>query len=264
MSFDKPIVLMDLDDTLFQTIRKIPNADSSGLFTGAVDEQMKANSFLTPKQMKLFSWLNNTSELIPVTARGTEQFSRVRLPFKSWSVTTYGAVILRPDGTIDETWKSIVEQELKPFMSELIMLKSIVDGIISELGIDAWSRINTEYKGLNVYLVMKHRDNSRLNELTDVINAISECISLKNFCVHKNDNNVAWIPKCIGKGVAVQYLMDRINPRGAKAVLGFGDSLSDASYFAHCDWWGTPARSQVSDALFLNCLESGMGKYNGV
>ncbi len=94
----KPYALMDLDDTLFQTQRKIAawQLPMDGLVAATVDKQNAPLSFLTPKQRHFFNWLSQSTELIPVTARDTTEIMRVKLPFDSWQVLTHGAVIVAP------------------------------------------------------------------------------------------------------------------------------------------------------------------------
>ncbi|MFU7617224.1 hypothetical protein ACNAPE_28765, partial [Klebsiella pneumoniae] len=102
---NKPVVFSDLDDTLFQTRRKMVDELALEPFrTGALDRSLTPRSFMTEEQAMLVDWLLEHADLIPVTARGTEEISRVQIPFRSWAVTTHGAVILRPDGTPDSDW----------------------------------------------------------------------------------------------------------------------------------------------------------------
>ncbi len=78
---NKPVVLSDLDDTLFQTRRKMVDELALEPFrTGAVDRTLNPRSFMTEEQSMLVDWLLEQAELIPVTARGTEEISRVRIP----------------------------------------------------------------------------------------------------------------------------------------------------------------------------------------
>ena len=67
---NKPVVLSDLDDTLFQTRRKMVDELALEPFrTGAVDRTLNPRSFMTEEQSMLVDWLLEQAELIPVTAR---------------------------------------------------------------------------------------------------------------------------------------------------------------------------------------------------
>ena len=55
---NKPVVLSDLDDTLFQTRRKMVDELALEPFrTGAVDRSLSPRSFMTEEQAMLVDWL---------------------------------------------------------------------------------------------------------------------------------------------------------------------------------------------------------------
>ncbi|EKO4072313.1 hypothetical protein P0G00_005824, partial [Escherichia coli] len=55
---NKPVVLSDLDDTLFQTRRKMVDELALEPFrTGAVDRTLNPRSFMTEEQSMLVDWL---------------------------------------------------------------------------------------------------------------------------------------------------------------------------------------------------------------
>lgn len=82
---NKPVFLCDLDDTLFQTRRKmVDELDLPPFRVGALDRSLTPRSFMTEEQSMLVDWLLEHAEFIPVTARGTEEISRVNIPFSSW------------------------------------------------------------------------------------------------------------------------------------------------------------------------------------
>ena len=55
---NRPIVLVDLDDTLFQTIRKMRQEYGfSPVRVGALDRTLKPRSFLSQKQVYFVDWL---------------------------------------------------------------------------------------------------------------------------------------------------------------------------------------------------------------
>ena len=103
----RPLALVDLDDTLFQTEAKCPEGEGPHLALAARSGNGR-HSYATRVQASLFAWLSETADLVPVTARGTEAFSRVDLPFRCGAVLANGAVILRPDGTPDPEWRDHV------------------------------------------------------------------------------------------------------------------------------------------------------------
>ncbi|MFW8642089.1 hypothetical protein ACOJBO_01685 [Rhizobium beringeri] len=122
-----PIFLVDLDDTLFRSRRKLPGFTDGQLTLGArvldPDAPASKHSYMTPTQKALVDWLLRTTQVIPVTARGTDSYANVQIPFSSYAIVANGAVILDPDGKPDAEWRDMVEAQLLPFadyFSELL------------------------------------------------------------------------------------------------------------------------------------------------
>jgi hypothetical protein len=246
-----PVALCDLDDTLFQTLRKMRDeTHQESVRIGAYDRELQPRSFMSAEQAMMVDWLLATAELIPVTARGTEETARVAIPFTSWKVMTHGAVIARPDGTIDPEWQDIVLTALGQLHERLVSYRQLLSDRLDAEGLNAWCRMNVEYGGTPIYFVMKHRDSTRIEELYAFNQRMMAELDTTDFYIHQNGNNVAWIPHCIQKGLAVQWLLAKLrNERGAFPVMGLGDSLSDHSFMQHCHWFGMPARSQFAAAI---------------
>ncbi len=246
-----PLILADLDDTLFQTMRKLgpdaPPADQ--LAVGAYDREMKPRSFMTTQQSLLVNWMLEHAELIPVTARGTDEINRVAINFTSWAVTTHGAVILTPDGTPDEDWQAFMLARLVGFHDRIQLIQETATALFRDKGIDAWARINFEY-GKPIYLVMKHRSSAKLDELYSAEAELESLVDTGGFYIHRNNNNIAWLPHCVEKGLAVEFLLAKLSQeQGDRPVIGLGDSLSDHRFLRHCSWWGVPQQSQFAGLI---------------
>lgn len=248
---NKPVVLSDLDDTLFQTRRKMVNELALEPFrTGALDRSQNPRSFMTEEQSMLVDWLLAHADLIPVTARGTEEISRVQIPFRSWAITTHGAVILNPQGTVDAEWQSLMLERLAPYKEKLLTLQQHIAALMASRGINAWARINEEYNGVPVYLVMKHTDSTKLEQLYAIADEIEHLFPTTGFYIHRNGNNVAWLPDPVEKGIAVDWLLKKLQTeRGVFPVIGLGDSLSDHRFMKLCTWFGLPRQSQFAEAI---------------
>nr|QTX15016.1 hypothetical protein [Klebsiella pneumoniae] len=82
---NKPVVFSDLDDTPVPDPPKkmVDELALEPFRTGALDRSLTPRSFMTEEQAMLVDWLLEHADLIPVTARGTEEISRVQIPFRS-------------------------------------------------------------------------------------------------------------------------------------------------------------------------------------
>lgn len=245
---NKPLFLVDLDDTLFQTKRKMTQElGQEPVRVGALDRSLTPRSFMNQKQAMLVDWLLECSELIPVTARGTDEIARVEIPFRSWQITTHGAVILQPNGQPDAGWQQHILDALAPYTAHLLELERVCNAVLKEQQVDGWVRINHEYDGQPVYLVMKHSNSNHIEETYAVADEVAKHIDLSGYYVHRNGNNIAWLPHCIEKGKATAYLLKTLQETsGTRPVIGLGDSLSDHRFLTLCDFWGMPSTSQFA------------------
>lgn len=248
---NRPVIFSDLDDTLFQTRRKmVDELDAIPFRTGALDRSLQPRSFMTEEQAMLVDWMLEHAELIPVTARGTEEISRVTIPFRSWAITTHGAVILDPQGKPDDAWKALMLSKLQPYGDALRAMQRAITELMAARHINGWARINYEYGDTPVYLVMKHRDSTRLDELNALADEIEKTYPTAGYYLHRNSNNIAWLPVVVEKGLAVAWLLDKLRQqRGVFPVMGFGDSLSDHRFMRHCTWFGLPRQSQFAENI---------------
>lgn len=250
----KPYALMDLDDTLFQTPRKLsPDqcTDKTALTVATLDKRGQPLSVMTPKQVRFFNWLYHHCELIPVTARDTTEITRVLLPFASWRVLTHGAVIVTPDGTPEPKWQAQIARVLQPLQKTLISISHhLQTPEFSQL------RITPHYErfgdaDLLVYIAVKHAAKDAI-ALQTLATRLPTLLDIANFAthwyIHHNANNLAILPQAIHKRHAVEFLqtqhLDNLRP-----CFGFGDSLADLGFLQRLDWYGTPSQGQLHEHI---------------
>lgn len=240
-----PIALVDLDDTLFQTLRKIdPSIPESDLTIAAVAGN-GSHSYMTKTQVAFSDWLLATTEAIPVTARSSDVLGRVTIPFRSYAIVANGAVILGPDGKPDAEWQTVVEKGLRPLAAKFEELLAEGKENAERLGVSVRSWIVME-GDLGTYVVFKENDGdgSRLQEVAPVLAAELGWVR------HHNGNNLALIPPAISKRLASEFLLARLLADSPdRPVIGFGDSVSDMSYLGLCGWWSAPGKSQITDLV---------------
>ena len=78
---------------------------------------------------------------------------------------------------------------------------------------------------------------------------------LEHCYVHINGNNLAILPKFVSKQKAVEFFINKYDPNRERAILGWGDSLSDAGFLGCCDWFGMPRNSQLDKFLVQNLAQ---------
>ncbi len=260
----KPYALMDLDDTLFQTQRKIdawnlaPN-ESKDLICATVNKKGEPLSFMTTRQANFFNWLLASTELVVVTARDTSEIKRVKLPFASWQVLTHGAIILTPDGTLLDTWQQQIYNELMPLQDKLNQLSELFTKHSSNDNshlkftphTDSFDDGNSgsDEQELTIYLAIKHaqKDHQALIELANKLPSLVRDFD-QHFYVHVNANNLAILPHAIHKRHAVQFLLEH-HLDSTRPCFGFGDSLADLPFLQLLDWYGMPNHGQLHSAL---------------
>lgn len=254
--FIPPYAFMDLDDTLFQTQRKMDSWQMStdNLTVATVNKKNEPLSFFTQKQAIFFNWLQQTTELIPVTARDTEEILRVKLPFYSWQILTHGAVIVEPNGEILSHWQQLIG-------IQLFKIQSLIQEVITRCQTDSQLIItphqekyfiNNELISLNVYVAIKHIDKDH-QALIDFANQLPTLLGdfAEEFYVHINANNLAILPHVINKHHATRFLLENYLDN-SRPCFGFGDSLADLSFLQLLDWYGTPKQGQLHEYFNLS------------
>ena len=235
-----PIVFADLDDTLFQTRRKMDGGQTYRQAAVAGNGDPRKSSFMTAQQSAMFDWLNSTTELIPVTARSGDAYSRVDLPFRSWAIISNGAVILEPGGQPHKPWADKMTQILAPLADTMQLILDA--GRKADIDTRSWI---VEEDGLATYVCFK------LNDITpESLHALENlALPVTGWTRHFNSETLALIPPGSGKAAAVNYLHQRLNADNQRPTLGFGDSLSDLSYMTNSDVLMIPTRSQIAGTL---------------
>ena len=255
----KPYALMDLDDTLFQTQRKIdawdlPTTEPENLVCATVNKQGKPLSFMSARQASLFNWLLASTELIVVTARDRSEIKRVKLPFDSWQVLTHGAIILDNDGALQAQWQQHMHSQLAPLQDKLQQLSQLFANhskndssqLVFTPHIDHFNNSSANEE-LTIYLAIKHaqKDHQALLELAKKLPALIRDFE-QDFYVHVNANNMAILPHAVHKRHAVQFLLDH-HLDNQRPSFGFGDSLADSPFLQLLDWYGMPNHGQLHE-----------------
>lgn len=239
------IALVDLDDTLFQTRRKCPADIADDRLTPlGFARDGSPLSYATPRQSSFLHWLSDTTELIPVTARSRDALRRAHVPHRT-AICAHGGMILE-DGVADREWARRMANGAAEVAGPLRDVGSALER--RAVGRDISVRL-LEEDGTPLYLLAKHEqaDAQRLHALMRQV-----CADLPpGWTLHLNDNNAAVLPPHLGKQHAVAHVLPRLRKRNPDAaVIGIGDSRTDAPFMALCDFAMLPVRSQLAERLF--------------
>ncbi|WP_325095149.1 HAD family hydrolase [Burkholderia contaminans] len=155
MSGNRPLAFVDLDDTLFQTARKM--AEGVPRTAATLDVHGQPNGFMDPVQHAFITWLLATADVVPVTARSVEAYGRVMLPFAEGAICSHGGVMLRPDGLLDRSWHERMIEVLQSVQERLPALCEATLAIGRDLGYSLRGWV-VEEEGLCHYVVIKHNE----------------------------------------------------------------------------------------------------------
>ena len=240
-----PVVFADLDDTLFQTARKMSEEPHPDRLASVATNGH--HSYMTAPQAAMMTWLADTTRLIPVTARSTGALGRCTLPFFDFRVAANGAVILRPDGTPDPEWTARISNLSRTYTDTLLLFRMIASELDGGGELRHWTV--SEF-GEDIYVCIKSNTGER--KLDGVERAMRRAAEQSDhgpgaFTVHRNGNNLSVTPSVISKRAAVCYLMEGLDPE--TPVLGMGDSLTDLPFMEACQMMIAPTGSQIHSRM---------------
>jgi hydroxymethylpyrimidine pyrophosphatase-like HAD family hydrolase len=243
MAGKRPLVLVDLDDTLFQTARKMPEGTSR--HPASFDINGEVSGYQTEAQKQFLEWLLATTDVVPVTARSAKAFGRVRLGFTGAAICSHGGLILNPDHSVNMDWHGVMNGVLSEFQDRLPLLCETALRVGDEQGVALRGWV-VEEADQRHYVVVKHNNGSDA-DLIFVLNKLREAGLIDGMHTHSNGNNLALLPAGLSKRIAVEHFLKQDRELNEeRLVLGFGDSITDLGYMSLCDFWSTPARSQLA------------------
>jgi hydroxymethylpyrimidine pyrophosphatase-like HAD family hydrolase len=232
-----PLILTDLDDTLFQTLPKCPpGADGLRQMSSLLDGT--ASGFATKMQQNFLLWLE-VGKVIPVTARGRDVLARVNIA-RSPAICSNGGCILDDEGILDLVWHRQLEEEARRAEPVADIYRMLTESLCTER-FRHWS---VEENGLDLYIVVKsnERDDLALERLETEF----EPLLPTGWRCHRNGNNLAYLPPWLSKRHATRYVIERNRAeRPDQPIIGIGDSVSDVGFMDLCDFAVAPTNSQL-------------------
>jgi hypothetical protein len=233
-----PLILADLDDSLFQTRPKCgdwPEGDlrlMSRLADGA------PSGYATPPQQALLGWLAH-GELVPVTARARAVLARVDIA-QAPAICANGGCILMADGAPDPVWHARLAAEAQRGVAPAALYPALIAGLDE----DAFRHWMVSEDGLDLYIVIKSNHGD-----VPALTALAESLAPRlpeGWRIHANGNNLAFLPPWLSKRAAVRYYLEGVRAETpGRLVIGIGDSWSDAGFLDLADLAMIPTAAQL-------------------
>ncbi len=242
----KKVLFVDLDDTLFQTLRKCHEGES--LVPVAYLADGAPISYARPSQVNVLEMFQREMVVIPATARNLDAFSRVRIDFPHGAILNYGGVILGSNGEPDPAWHAQVEQKAAGSLPGLNAYMEFLERESFARDCPLRVRIISDL-GVPFYLVAKSPSGSEedIGRMAKLCRDSFAQVDQPGFSVHDNGNNLAIVPGWLDKRHAVRYLISTLKAEHGEIVtLGMGDSLSDMGFLGECQYSIIPATSQIA------------------
>jgi hypothetical protein len=234
----RPLILADLDDSLFQTRAKCGDWPDGALQLMSRLEDGTPSGYATPRQQALLTWLT-IGELVPVTARSRAVLARVAIA-QAPAICANGGCILTAGGTPDAQW----HRRLEVAAADTAAPAALHRALTADLPEGAYRHWVVSENGLDLYIVIKsnHSDVAALGALADALRPRLP----EGWRIHANGNNLAFLPPWLNKRAAVRYLLDTVRRETPeRLVVGIGDSWSDAGFLDLCDFAMIPTQAQL-------------------
>jgi hydroxymethylpyrimidine pyrophosphatase-like HAD family hydrolase len=236
-----PVAFVDLDDTLFSTRRNQPLEQQDQLVAAAMNAEGQDTSFMNPKQLAFWKWLQGVATVIPTTARTTDRFARVMLARHSYAICAAGSVVLKPNGQVDELWHELVCHRLNCGPRDSLERLLAETGKQYEHSFDPMR----EHDQIVFYrLRSARRDQTQLVQMHETLQRELP----DGWHAHVTNHDVSILRDGCQKRDAVIWLLEN-RLGGSPFTIGIGDSIADVDFLGECDFAMGPSACQWLEYL---------------
>jgi HAD superfamily hydrolase (TIGR01484 family) len=234
------LLFIDLDDTLFQTRRK----NSQGIIPATRTALTGKGSYMTQAQKLFFDLFNESKKvkIIPTTARDIEQYHNTLLSDSARIETAilYFSGMILEKGHEEKQWQQQIQRAYQQLDKSILQLFIEVKAIIAD---------HPQFILYNVddyYITVKAKQDCPI-AIRETIFSQLKTMKIEGYFIHQNDRALSLLPQFLNKKFAVQYLIEKYQP---SLTLGVGDSLTDLSFMAVCDFRIFPKNAQIETLLY--------------
>jgi HAD superfamily hydrolase (TIGR01484 family) len=233
------LLFIDLDDTLFQTRRK----NSQGIIPATRTALTGKGSYMTQAQKLFFDLFNESKKvkIIPTTARDLKQYHNTLLSDSAridTAILYFSGMILEKDHE-EKQWQQQIQRAYQQLDKSILQLFIEVKTIIAA---------HPQFILYNVddyYITVKAKQDCPI-AIRETIFSQLKTMEIEGYFIHQNDRALSLLPQFLNKKFAVQYLIEKYQP---SLTLGVGDSLTDLSFMAVCDFRIFPKNTQIETLL---------------
>lgn len=242
------LVFTDLDDTLFSTMRKQIGYNMDDCFVGTIKQDGTPSGYLNPSQKAFFDRLRTIGNIVPVTARITEQLKRAVIVQGYQHAAWYQGALIQINHDIDSNWKensfsilSSAQQDFEKIYKIMSLDKKLDDFHII---LDRFEDLdNMAYQ---FYIERKEKNRSLIS--MDIIGKyIEDFLDPQKYYVHKQFDYISILSKDINKTKAVRYIKEKLSPL---ISIGCGDSDVDVCFMRECDYAIFPKKSLAFNQMY--------------
>ncbi|MBC6437356.1 MAG: hypothetical protein GDA52_04275 [Rhodobacteraceae bacterium] len=240
MTDRSPVVFADLDDTLFQTARKMPGPVRTWRL--AAHATNGSHSYMTEAQAATVQWLLDSTRLIPTTARSSEVLARTTIRFTDYKICSNGGAIITPDGAHDPAWAARTARISAQHAHAFSALQGAVSALADRGALRCWLVREAQTP---VYFVAKISVGTPRTVLDEAEGCCRAQVGT-DLVFHRNGRNLSFTPKGLAKSDAVEELLRRLSNTDRRPIWGMGDSISDLPFMRLCQMMVAPSDSQIT------------------
>ena len=242
------LVFTDLDDTLFSTMRKQPEYKVEECFVGTVKANGEPSGYLNPHQKAFFDRINSIGEIVPVTARVTEQLDRTIIIKGFKHAAWYQGALVKINNEIDKEWQDISFSALSAVQNDFEKLYKSLYGNnkFNDLHIILDRFKDLDGMAYQFYIERKEK-NRKIISMDLLEDYIKQYLDPNKYYIHQQFDYISILSKEINKAKAVKYMKEKLNPI---LTIGCGDSDVDVSFMRECDYAIFPRKSLAFNEMY--------------